>query len=298
MHAVERAIGAIAGAQDNVIHRDQLMAAGLGRGAIRHRLSAGRLQPLHRAVYLIGHAPPTEIGRARAAVLACGDGAVASHRTAAVLWDLLRATTGDVDVMITGRHPHSRPGIAVHRTLELPASEVRDIRGLAITSPARTVCDIAGTEPTNDVEHALQEARVRKLLTDPQLQAIVAQAPTRKGAALIKKLLAIDGATGYTRSKAERRMRSLLRQANVRMPRSNVYMHGCLVDFVWEDERIVVEVDGYLAHGNRSAFEVDRKRDQILAAVGYTVIRITWRQLTEEPLEVVARLAQALGSHS
>jgi very-short-patch-repair endonuclease len=295
MHDPEAVIAGIAGGQENVISRGQLLAAGLGRGAITHRARVGDLHPLHRAVFLIGHAPPTPRGRAWAALLAVGDGAVVSHRTAAELWGILRADDRrEPEVTVLGRNPRPRPGIRVHRTIDLPDWQVRDLDGLPITSPARTISDLAGTEPTNDVEDALQEARVHLNLTDPQLRAVTGRTPTKKGAAFIKRLLKGEDEKGYSRSRAERLLRSHLRRADLPQPLANQHRERQLVDFVWDTQRLIVEVDGYETHRDRAAFERDRRRDQILTAAGWRVIRITWRQLLHEPLAVIARIAQAL----
>ncbi len=295
MQDVERAIAAVAGAQENMINRRQLLAAGLGRGAIDHRAKGGDLHPVHRAVYQFGHAPPTQRGRAWAALLACGENAVVSHRTAAVVWEILPPDDGrDPDVTVVARNPRNRPGIAIHRTIGLPPWQVRELKSLPITSPARTICDLAATEPTNDVEHALQEARVHLRLTDRQLRQVIDRTPTKKGAALINRILEAEDDSGYTRSKAERIIRELLQRAGLPTPRSNRHVHGYLVDFIWLEQRLIVEIDGYATHGNRAAFERDHRRDQVLIAAGYRVIRITWRQLIDAPYEVTAHLAVAL----
>jgi very-short-patch-repair endonuclease len=295
MQDVEEAIARVAGAQENVISRRQLLAAGLRRGAVDHRAKAGDLRLLHRAVYLLGAAPPTQRGRAWAAVLAVGEGAVVSHRTAAELWGILRAGGGrDPEVTVVGRNPRPRPGIIIHRSIDLPDWQIGDINGLPVTAVARVVCDLAGTESTNEVEHALQEARVHHHLTDAQLHAVISRTPTKQGAALLRRLLDAEDDRGYTRSEAERMMRSHCRRADLAQPLANRFIEGLLVDFVWTRQRLIVEVDGYRTHGDRGAFERDRRRDQILTAAGYRVIRITWRQLTQEPLAVIARLAQAL----
>ncbi len=294
MHHVERTIGAIAGAQDNIVTREQLIGAGVGRGAISYRARAGVIHRLHRCVYLVGHAPPTLAGRARAAVLACGGNSVLSHRSAAELWGLLSEHDGEVDVTVIGRNPGRHPGIHVHRMAELDPGELKDVRGIPLTSPARTICDVAGAGLSHEAEHALEQARVERLVTDRQLRQVIERAPTRAGSALIRMLLDSENGAGYTRSKAERTMRALVRSAELPQPLVNVQLHGFLVDFLWPSERLVVEVDGYEFHNDRAAFERDRRRDQILTAAGYRVIRVTWRQLRDEPVAVIARLAQAL----
>jgi very-short-patch-repair endonuclease len=97
-----------------------------------------------------------------------------------------------------------------------------------------------------------------------------------------------------TRSEGERRLRALIRAARLSRPHTNTSVGGWEVDAVWQAQRLVVEVDGFAYHGNRAAFERDRRRDAALVAAGYRVIRITWRQLVDEPHAVVALLARLL----
>jgi predicted transcriptional regulator of viral defense system len=156
------------------------------------------------------------VARARAAVLASGPAAVVSHRSAAELWGLMPESTGDVHVTVVGRNPGVRAGIQAHRVAKLPAAEVRKIRGIPLTSPARTICDIAGSEPSGEIEPALEEARVRRLVTDRALWAVIERAPMRNGSGLMRTLLAADLDSGFTRSEAERRLRRTLRELSVR----------------------------------------------------------------------------------
>ncbi|HEY2771917.1 MAG TPA: DUF559 domain-containing protein, partial [Solirubrobacteraceae bacterium] len=136
--------------------------------------------------------------------------------------------------------------------------------------------------------------RVKKLVTDAWLRAVANRTPTKKGAVILNRLLDAEDDRGYTRSKAERILRGQLKRADLPQPLANQFIEGQLVDFVWIKQRLIVEVDGYGTHRDRVAFERDRRRDQVLTAAGYRVIRITWRQLTQEPLAVIARIAQAL----
>jgi very-short-patch-repair endonuclease len=277
-----------------VIASDQLTALEFGRGAVAHHLATGRWQRMHRGVYLIGPAPPTATARARAAVLACGQGAVVSHRTAAELWGLIAPRGGDPHITVPGRSPRRRPGIRLHRVAELASFEVVVRDGLALTSVARTICDMAGARPVRDVEDVLTEARRQRFVTDRQLVSVIDRAPARRGSAVIRALLNSESETGYTRSNAERLMLKLIRAAGLARPRLNAPLLGYVVDFLWPSERLIVEVDGYMFHGHRAKFETDRRRDQQLIAAGYRVIRVTWRQLRDQPLSVIASLAQAL----
>jgi very-short-patch-repair endonuclease len=165
---------------------------------------------------------------------------------------------------------------------------------LLVTAPARTVIDLAADDDDDELEAALSEARALRLVRDQDIEAALERAGNRKGVARMRRLLSLEGGHGYTGSRAERLMRRLLRDAALPQPRCNRRLLGYGVDFLWPDERLVVEVDGYQFHGHRSAFERDRRKDQVLIAAGYQVVRITCRQLVHEPLRVAAVIAAAL----
>ena len=294
--AWERRVAEIAGGQHNLITHDQLFALGVGRNAIGHRLATHRWQRLHNGVYLIGTAPATLAARATAALLTCGEGAVLSHRTAARLWELISAGE-EVHVTVSGRNPGVRRGLHIHRVRRLPEEEVTIKNGIALTTPARTICDLAATEPLGDIESALAEARIHRLATDRQINAVIQRAPTRPGAPIIRSLLEAEDDSGYTRSKAERLLRDLIRTANLDRPLFNEPLLGYVVDALWPKERVIVEVDGYAYHTHRAAFERDRRRDQQLIAAGYRIIRVTWRQLRDRPIETITAIVKALAQH-
>jgi very-short-patch-repair endonuclease len=291
MQAVERAIAKIASRQDNVITGEQLRSAGLGRGAVAHRVKVRTMQRLHTNVYLLGAAPPTPMARARAAALAYGADAVVSHRSAASLYGLLQDTGGDVDVTVVGRCPRQKPGIRRHRVAALARSDVTVMKGLRITSVARTICDLAATESARDTEHAFQEALFREVVTDRSLEAVLDREPTRRGAPVIRSLIKDPR---LTRSERERRLLRLIKAAQLPKPLTNVPIHGYKADIYWPQHHLILEFDGWQGHGHRLAFEKNRKRDQVLIANGLRVMRVTDRQLTHEPIAIVARIAQAL----
>lgn len=290
MHAVERAIARIGARQDNVVSGEQLRGAGLRRGAIAHRVKAGAMQRLHTGVYLIGPAPPTPMARARAAALASGADAVVSHRSAACLFGLLPEISSDVDVTVPGRNPGRRPGIRRHRVKELPRQDVTAMNGLRITTIARTICDLAATASARDVEQAFSEALYRRIVSLRALAVVLAREPARKGAPVVRALIEDPR---LTRSDRERLLLRLIEAAQLPKPLTNVVIHGYRVDVFWPSEGLVLEFDGWGAHGHRLAFESDRKRDQVLLAAGIRVLRITDRQLEHEPIAVAARIAQA-----
>lgn len=228
---------------------------------------------------------------ALAAVLACGGGAILSHLSAAVFWGLVVATSTPIHVLRAGSHRRGPAGVCLHRAVRIEPSEVRDLRGVPITSPARTLLDLAATLVDEGVlERAIDAARARRLVTAGELTRV--SRGRRPGVARMRAALA-DGPT-FVRSEAERRLLAVIRAAGLPRPRTNVRVAGFEVDAHWSAARLVVEVDGYAFHSGREAFERDRLRDQRLQAAGCVVLRFTWRQLTERPEAVAATLGAAL----
>jgi very-short-patch-repair endonuclease len=278
--------------------REQILGAGLGRGAIVHRLATGRLRELYRGVYLVGPREVDPLVRELAAVLYFRGHAILSHRSAAVIWGLLGRGPHDEVSLTTVKARRSRPGLRLHRVNTLHRSDLRARDGLPLTAPARTLLDLAAEESDADLEEALAVARQRGLAAVHEIRAARQRAPGRRGATRLTRLLDAGQASGFTRSRAEQRMRALLRAAELPQPRANVPLLGFVADFVWAEHKLVVEVDGYLFHSGKAAFESDRRRDQVFAAAGFTVIRVTWTQLSSEPLAVIARIAQALAARA
>jgi very-short-patch-repair endonuclease len=286
-------IATLATMQYGVVSRKQLLAAGIGPGAIETRLKRHQLHPLHRGVYAVGHTALVPLAREMAAVLACGPEAVLSHRTAAWIWRILELAGELVEVTVT-RSNRRRPGLIVHRSRSLRPADTQMHRGLPVTSLARTLLDFAEAATARELERAFDEAITQRLTTYPALAAAVRQANGHHGARAVRDLLARSEEPAITRSEAEERFLSLTREACLPAPEVNAQVGSHLVDFLWRECRLVVEVDGYRFHSSRTAFERDRRRDADLSAAGYRVLRFTWRQLVEEPVAVIARLAQAL----
>lgn len=286
-------IAALAARQHGVVTRRQLLAAGVSPDVLDRRLKARRLVRLHRGVYRVG---PVVAPRApeMAAVLACGDSAVLAHGSAAMLWRMVPGgRPGDEpEVIHPDGHP-CRPGIRVHRLRTLRVDEVTSLDGIPITTPARTLYDLASTVAPRELERALAEALALRLTTLSAIRKLLKHHPRGRGTARLRALVDA-GHPALTRSEAEERMLALVRDARLDPPEVNVWVAGFEVDFLWRRERLVVEVDGYAFHSSPGAFENDHQRDSTLAAAGLRVTRFTWKQLTNAPIAVVARLAQAL----
>jgi very-short-patch-repair endonuclease len=286
----------IAQRQRGRVNRTQLLTAGITSGMIGRMVRNGWLYQEHNGVYAVGHPAPIELGRETAALLACCEAAVLSHLTAAALWKLRPPRRDDdpVDVLVPPGQHGSRNGIRFHRTRGLRRQDIRFFKGLPITSPARTLLDITGLVSERELERALDEGLVNRIVRAKEVRDVLARTRGRHGASLLANLL--DGRAGstVTRSQAEERFLALVRDAELPMPEVNARVHGYEVDFLWREQGVAVEVDGYRYHSTRSAFERDSAKGAKLTAAGLHVMRVTWLQMDHEPLAVVARLSQAL----
>ena len=247
----------------------------------------------HIGVYQLG-VFPGPWGREWAALLVCGPDAVLSHWTAARAYGLTELGLAVIDVSIEGRLAGRREGIRPHRALSLPPTDVVIKHGLRVTTPCRTLIDLAAAAPQDVLERLVEEALVQRLASPGELLAVVARSSGRPGVKGLRELVSLLDAPLFTRSEAEKRLRALIRSAGLPQPLMNVRRAGWEVDAVWDAQRLVVEVDGRKFHDIAPRFERDRRKDADLMLAGYRVLRITWRRLTREPDQVVATIAAAL----
>jgi very-short-patch-repair endonuclease len=283
----------VAGQQLELIKSAQLRAAGISKDQIATRRRRGTLHRVHHGVYLFGSPIMLPSAQELAAVLACGEASLVSHRSAAALWGLASAPKGIVDVTVVGSR-RRQAGLRLHRAGALDPADRGAKNGIPVTSPARALLELASQAAPYEVERAIGQAYALELVTEAELQAAVARAPRVAGAGALKAELQREGGPQWTQSEGERRMLRLIRAAKLPHPKTQEWIAGWPADFVWLDERLIVEVDGFKFHGHRQAFERDRRRDQAHITEGYRVIRVTWRQLCEEPIGVAVMIARAL----
>jgi very-short-patch-repair endonuclease len=278
-------IARVAVHQHGVITTAQLRAIGISASAIGDRAVAGRLHRIHRGVYAVGHHRLSDHGRWMAAVLACGEGAVLSHRSAAELWGIRRArrlSDGDgrgraaaVDVTVPRRGGRKRrDGIALHRSSTLSARDRTRLNGIPVTRPARTLGDL------------------RPVLSDSEFSAAIREAE------FLRLPIGAQFVTDGVRTELESRFLSLCHRYRLPKPEVNVEVDRYEVDFLWRDQRLIVEVDGWNSHRTRSAFEEDRARDACLTVLGYDVLRFTWRQVTADAAAVAETIRRVLRKRS
>jgi very-short-patch-repair endonuclease len=281
-------------AQHGVVRRAQLIERGLSMHTVDRLVRVRRLVVVQRGVYQIGPLPLPRAGEL-AATLAGGPDARVSHRNAAHLAGMLDAdhVTG-VEVTVPRRRRRRIAGVRIHRVRDLRADELTRIDGIPVTTPARTLLDLAETARGRVVEQAYATALRMRLVTSDAMRAIVERHPTHRGAPLWQRLLAQHDTPSFTRSRAEEKLLALTQKALLPRPELNVQILGHEVDFVWRDARVIAEVDGYAFHAASRSFGADRRRDAELTAAGYRVLRFTWSDLGEHRLATIVRLAQAL----
>lgn len=283
-------IAALATRQHGVVSRAQLLDAGLSPRAIEGRLQSARLHGLHRGVYAVGHLSLDRRAHWLAAVLACGGGALLSHRTAAALWGLMHPGRW---IEVTAERGRSRPGITVHEC-KIDREDRTEIGVIPVTTVARTLFDLAEVLDEDRLRAAFEEADRMRLLELAALKRLWFHSHGRRSLRPIMRLVSEAQAPPLTRSLLEERFAKLCRERGVPSPSFNTLVLGFEADALWPAERLIVELDGYAYHRHRAAFERDRRRDAALQAAGYRVVRLTSRRLAEEPAELAAEIRKLL----
>lgn len=286
----DRQLAALAARQDGVVRLAQLRALGYTTRAVQLRREHGWLIPLYRGVYAVGHARLSPTGRRLAAVWAYGDRAALSHRSAAAAWGLANGGGTRIDVTVHARAAAAREGLRVHLTTRAP--EVTRIGLVPITTPARTLLDLAAVVAPHQLDAALKQAEVLDLFDLHAFAALLEAHPRRPGRRALAAALGRD--LPLTLSDLEDRFLALCDAHALLRPAVNARPLGFRVDFLWPDRKLIAETDGWRYHRTRAAFEADRARDQTLAAAGYVVLRFTHRQIARTPDDVVAKLSALL----
>jgi very-short-patch-repair endonuclease/predicted transcriptional regulator of viral defense system len=289
---IDQEIARLATRQHGVVTRRQVEALGLTRSAVGRRAAAGRLHRIHRGVYAVGHPVLTRDGRWMASALAAGPGAALSHASAAALWEIrpTAATKTDVSVPRAGGRT-KRPGLRVHRVSHLARDELTTHHAIPVTTPARTLLDLASSLPRRALERALDQAEILELFDLRALRRVIDAHRGQRGAgALAAALEEHDAGTTLTRGELEEHFLALCDRRDIARPRVNARVAGLEVDFLFAARGVVVEVDGYRFHRTRKAFERDRERDALLAAAGHRVLRFSYDQVTSRPESVAAAL--------
>jgi hypothetical protein len=289
----------VAAVQHGVFHTTQV---GLSSRAVQKRASAGLLHRQHAGVYsVVPRALLKREGLWMAAVLACGPGAVLSHRSAAALHELMASGGVDIDVTVPHRSRRKHSGIAVHCSTNLAAEDVTVVNNIPCTSVARTLFDLGEVVTGRRLERAFDQSEILEVFDLRAIDNQLARNPTRPGAKAVRRVLNEHyiGKTP-TWSENEEALLAITRPLGIPDPDTNQFVilddggPPIRVDFVWREERVAIEADSRKWHLTRQRFETDRQRDQRLIAAGWKIIRTTWKQMTKRPHELRPLLLKLL----
>jgi hypothetical protein len=293
-------VARLAAERDGVLSIAQLRACGLDDHAVARRVREGRLHRLHRGVYAVGHPGVTLRGRFRAAVLACGAAAALSHFSAAALWGFLGWEERYVEVTLVGDGTRRIAGLRVHRSRALDRRDVWRRHGIRVTSPARTLLDLAAVLPERALRRAVRRAQAEHVVSIRQVLELLARSNGHPGAGRLRAAVA-DG-PAPTRSELEDLLLGLLDDAAIERPQINAPLRfddvTIVPDFLWRQQRVVIEADRAAWHEHKLVREHDADKQARLEAAGYRVLRITWEQTIRRPNQTLARIRAALAPRS
>jgi hypothetical protein len=290
MGGQDEIVASLAGRQHGVVTRGQLLAAGISARSIEKRLDKGSLIRVHQGVYRVGHAAPSLEADYMAAVVACGDHAVLSGRAAARLLGLIRSAPAPAPE-VTAAKARCVAGVITHRERD-GTKDATNWKAIPVTTPARTLVDLAGALHPGELSRAVHEAGIHHGTTPDEVEEVLGRRPNAKGAAALRTIL--WGDRGKTLSRLEREFLQMLRKHDLPLPLTNRLAGGRLVDCRWPERKLTVELDSYRYHRSRHAWELDRKRERQAYARGDDFRRYTWGDVVEHPAPTVRELRSVL----
>jgi len=288
---------ALAEAQHGLVAHRQLLGIGLSPARIGRWVERRRLVRVRRGVYALGHRQRTDRARWQAATLARGPASMLGGLSASSHWDLRINDGGETTVYVMGTGSRVKyAGEKVVRVSDLSTTECTRHCGIPVVGVARTLVELAGVVPAAKLRRAVERAEQLELFDGNQVWPIIERRRGWPGVAALERLLLDAQAHGLpkTRSDLEAEFIEFCIAHALPRPQVNRYDGTQEVDFRWPSHKLVVETDGWQFHRTRAAFERDALRTQRLASEGWTVVRITWRQVHRDPRGVAQRLRSAL----
>jgi hypothetical protein len=286
-----------AAVRDGVASIAQLAECGLDRDAIAVRVRRGVLHRIHRGVYAVGHPGISLRGRFRAAVLAGKRGTALARFSAAADWGFIEWQEREPEIIVTRGGARRIPGIKVYRSRTLVRRDVRDRHGIPVTSPARTLLDLATVLPEKALRRAARQAQAMRLVTPREIEEICDRLAGHRGVGKLRRVVA--GGPAPTASPLEDIVLDLLDRAGIPRPLINRPLRcggrTIVPDFLWPDRRLALEADSVTWHEHKLVRENDADKQAILEANGYRVIRVTKAQAERHQQQTLARIRAALG---
>ena len=289
-------VAELAAKQWGVASLAELRACGLTERAVLGRVRRGLLHRLHHQVYAVGHPNVSKEGLWLAAVRACGATARLSGFSSAELCGYYESDEWRVpEVTIVGGSTRSHPGIRVHRTAELVDRDWRHVRGIPVTSPARTLLDLAARLDGAPLRSLVRRAQGTHSVNVREICEVLTRLGPRKGSRRLAEIVA-DG-PAPTRSVLEDVVLDLILAGGFARPDVNkpihIYGRRIVPDFRWPQQRLIVEADSAAWHENKVAREDDAQRQALLEAQDERVLRVTWEQAIVHRTQTLARLRAA-----
>jgi putative AbiEi antitoxin of type IV toxin-antitoxin system/uncharacterized protein DUF559 len=291
---IDAAIAAVAGKQQGNITRAQLLDLGVGDGGIAWRVSIGRLFRVYRGVYSVGRRPITIQEWASAAVLACGSGAALSHGSAMTLWGYWRSWDNPYEVTVVG--DRRTKGIRVHRSTTLQWRDVTKQLGIRVTTPAQTALDMSPRLSDKALKRVVNNMINSLWANEDQFADTLARHPHAPGATRIAKLIGLEGTP--TRSGWEDDFPIFCQKYGLPAPVMGQPLFGYIVDALFVEAKVIVELDSWPFHKGKIPFENDRERDAVALTRGYVTVRVTEERLEERPDQEAQRLHKILAIHA
>ncbi len=284
-----RELADLAADQYGVVSHRQLEELGYSKTTIARASSTRRLHPVHKTVFAVGHGGLSRRGKCFAAVLARGEGALLSYRSAAWLWGIEAVLELPIDVSVRWRG-HSRDRLLLHHCPALREEDRAEVERIPVTAVPRTLLDLASVVKLRRLERALDRTERLDLLDLDAIDKLLDEVRHHPGVRNLRRVIDVHRESGSARSRGEKRFLQLLRQAGLPRPHLNTWVEGYEVDLYFERERFAVELDSWDAHKTRRSFEEDRKRQEDLMLAGIEMIRITGSRLPREPEQIAERL--------
>jgi very-short-patch-repair endonuclease len=296
-------IAAVAGRQHSVFSRQQALDVGFTRGMINRRQKAGRWLAADYAVYRVAGTSPSWRQRLMAACL--GGPAVASHRSAGLLWGLPDVPDDIVEVTALRHRRRRAPDVIWHESYHLTERDITEIEGIPLTRPVRTFLDLGVVLSPNELELVLNEGIRRNLLSVPAVwRRLDELGPLRRGAAVVQAVLQRHVPNRRApESVLETRFLQLVRSAGLPEPVAQLEVRSgdgvvARIDFAYPDRMIAIELDGAAYHDGELARKRDRRRDHRLGSFGWRVVHFDWNEVTRTPGYVLQTLDAFLQQHS
>lgn len=279
--------------QHGVFELGQALHLGYSRAAISRRVRTGLLTRVYPRTYRLAGSVVSREQRAVAACLWAGPSSVASYDTAADLWGIA-ASGPEVHVTLPRQRTSPPRGIRAHTCGRLAKRDVGVLRGVTLTSPARTVLDLAAGRRVDDLLALVEQTVVGGLVAPDRLAAVAGTATGCRGRRNLRQVLDRGVAEGRWASALEREVARLLSGSGLPPAVRELAVGDVRIDFAWPSARVGVEADGRLWHSTHDDFARDRAKHNALLAAGWRILRVTWRDLRRKPEEVVADLDRLL----